>query len=159
MRDGYDVIPATEEAIRVVAKNLRGVDRRDISAYSTVDPESQVVADWAMSTRAWVGTFRRQPLCAFGVLVAPGVMASHAMPWFRGTRQMEPHWREVVRMSRHVVLRLLDDYETLSNFIDAGSSGAIRWLEWSGFNVDPEILKLPGVCGVPVRRYWARRAK
>ena len=149
----YDVIPATLETIKAVARNLRADDVDEIQASETeLDAQSYLVCSFHKSVHAWVGTADGVPILAFGVFQRSWT-DDIAFPWFYGTTMLRRHRFAFLRQGRQYLDGIRKVYPVLRNAVDASNTKAIQWLEWLGFTVEDSIVHLPG-CTTPLRRYW-----
>jgi hypothetical protein len=158
MPNRYDVRPATLDDVNAVAALLRPEDVDELKAYnSELDAHEGVLLAFRLSAHTWVGTINDEPACLFGVY-EPKYFGTIGCPWFRGSTRMAGHTMAFLRASRGVVAGLLDHYTLLSNAVDASNRKAIQWLEWLGFEVDDELIYLPG-SDTAFRRYRKRSGK
>ena len=94
-----------------------------------------------------------QPLAAFGeVALVPGVVG---VPWLISTTHIERHPRAFLKACRPLLQRMLQRHPTLTNYIDARNTAAIRWLQWLGFRMDSPVPHGPH--RLPFRQFHLTR--
>ena len=89
--------------------------------------------------------------------VAPrDILGGVGSPWLLGTGDVERHAITFLRLNRQYVLRMLDIFPHLVNFVDARHTVAIRWLKWLGFKFAPGPVPY-GMRGMPFYRFEMKK--
>lgn len=126
----------TEEALRLIAENLRSADLAEVRATlgSRVDPIEAVLESWQVSTHVWLILDRTGlPVSAFGV--APHPVAGVGIAWMIGTEGMLAEAFHIARQTPRYLADMLAAYPVLWANVDARNEMSMRWLEWSKFKI------------------------
>jgi hypothetical protein len=88
------------------------------------------------SLRSWVIEHDGIPLAAVGdTLASIGV----GVPWMVTTNHIKINPRGFLRASKAVLSEAMRRHVTLTNYVDARNTDAIRWLAWLGFTIAPAV--------------------
>jgi len=132
----YEIVPATEWHVRLMAPHVRQADIDELWASSLQLPLEVMKRGLEVSSECWVALADGVPFCVFGVV--PGSLLGGAgVPWAVGTDQITKHARFFLQGSKPLVRRWLETFPVLMNLVDARNTVAIRWLKWVGFQFNP----------------------
>ncbi|MFG1419929.1 hypothetical protein V5F38_19115 [Xanthobacter sp. V0B-10] len=139
-------IPATEEHVDLLLKNLRPADRAELEA---------LLGDeklWKPAILAMLGPYHHLPQEAFAMYADSGEFAGMCgvfryntpdafkpQVWMLGTPVLEKHQTEFLRAGRKWVREMADRHGHISNHVDARNTKAIQWLRWLGFKFNGSI--------------------
>jgi hypothetical protein len=132
------IIRPTEEVVRYVALNMREDDKQEVSAASGMDPlralEFGVSASSgycyaALDPKGW-------PAVVFGVVEMPFGGA----PWLLGTDSIARYARRFHKEAVAIVDRMLTDWGTLYNLVDARNTVHVKWLRRLGFSFGAPVI-------------------
>lgn len=133
----FQVVMATPELARAVARDARQADIDELWASARVTPLEAVNKGLEWST-AFVALADGEPLCAFGIVPFSALSASGA-PWMVGTNKLEFHAVRFIKHCRLDLAKFFGEWSRLFNVVDARNVTAIRWLKWLGFTVSEPI--------------------
>ena len=129
---------ANMQDARLVAKNLRATDKRELKRAGKEDYEQAVLDSVRVSPFAFAALEGKTPLCVFGML-PDGVLSIRARVWMLGTAAINENKKEFVKACRTVIDGMLDIYPILYNIVDANYPQAIRLLEFLGASFGEKI--------------------
>lgn len=150
-----DIIPATEDHVREIAKLVRPEDRDELWATAFCTPEQAMSEGLAMSEKAFTGLIDGVPVCMWGV-VRPSFLFDVGTPWMVGTVDLDRHAMKFLRRCRRPLLALFEGYDKLENYVDARNVRSIEWLRFMGFTVEEKAEEY-GVLKIPFHRFWKER--
>ena len=128
---------AVIEDATLIGDRLRDADR--VEAWRAMGLFAHAAIRESILKSSVCGVFLddNEPLCIMGlvqpIILAPGI----AHPWLVGTEALGHHRKAFLRETRLWVQEWRKDYSLLVNYVDAEYTGAIRWLEWLGFDIFP----------------------
>lgn len=133
------IVPSTASHVRELAEQLRPKDRREIEIYGF--PTNKAL--W----RSFKGSFMRHTAFIDGKIaamwgVAGAPMGQVGQPFLMTTNAVyEVSPLKFARVYQHEVLRMLNVFPVLMNYVDAQYEEAIRLLDIVGFELgEPEPL-------------------
>ena len=149
------VIP-TEEQLLYIADHLKQDDYREIVGLSgRTGIRDNLLLCARYSQWARVALFDDVPVAAFGVY-STNPFAKVGCIWMLTTEMTQRHKVYTGKKSRAGIDALLQDWDMLWNYVDAGNVQTIWWLEWMGAKIgEPEPLP-PYGC---LYRYFEFRRK
>lgn len=132
--------------LETLAANMRQADRDEIAAAGIPDPLAALQSSAACSTECLTALFDGEVACVFGV--GPiSILLGIGAPWMLGSDQITRHPGAFITHARPYILRMLQAYPHLFNFVDARNSKAIRWLKRVGFTLHDPVPH--GPLGMP----------
>lgn len=144
------VRPLTAADVAPIAAAARAADRAEIEEGCGQSIAAGLTLALRTSVAASVIEWDDTPLAAFGdVSYSPG--AGIGIPWLISTEAIEQHPRAFLRICRPLVADMLERHLTLTNYVDARNTAAIRWLQWLGFEMESPAPYGPG--GMLFRRF------
>lgn len=149
------VYRATQRAVDMIKGHLRKADLVECAALG-IDADSALQESFKRSDMCYVQCLDMRPIVCAGV--APvGLLSDTGRPWMLGTDDIRLISRQVVRRSREIVLRFLDRFDYLENYVHVDNETSKAWLKWCGFTIEkPEVY---GIHGELFHRFWMRRGK
>jgi hypothetical protein len=148
------IIPAKEEHIEYLAKNMRREDAAEVFATSGDTPRAALEKSFRSSKYRLCAFFKGVPLCMFG-LTAQGFLSNRACLWLLGTAAVKECQKDFCRATRHFVKAFLQKYAILFNFVDTRYETAQRWLEFAG--AEFKEAKPYGKYNMPFKYFEIRR--
>lgn len=151
----HEIVPATEEHCRALAKVMRADDVREIWASHRSKPYEALRHSAMVSRDTKTGVVDGRPVCMFGVAPRGSTLAPFGSPWLLGAEELPQHGRAFLRLNRAWVAEQMEIYSLLENWIDARNVVSIRWLKWLGFAIfEPTPF---GPDQLPFHRFEMRR--
>lgn len=149
------VIP-TKEQLLYIADHLKKDDYREIVGLSgRTGIRDNLLLCARCSQWARVALFDGVPVAAFGVYPTSPFERKGCI-WMLTTETTQRHKIYVGKQSMAGIKALLQDWDVLWNYVDAGNVQTIQWLEWMGAKVaEPEPLPSYGC----LYRYFEFRRK
>ena len=139
-----------------IAENMRAVDRQEIWDSHHALPLQALRLSTQLSSLSWA--IRRPEFdLAVGVIgVCPNPSSPDCgTPWLLATNDFDEVGLRVLRESRDMVARMLEEHSFLENWVSACNLTHIKWLKWSGYELDD-----PAPFGAEQKlffRFWKRR--
>lgn len=132
-----EAAPPLDEYLLQIAATMRPADVAEIDALGVSHtPIDALRKSVAISTHSAVFLADGVPLCAFGV--APSSLINRiGTPWLLGSVALEQHVRELLVLYPRYIRHMLGVYPSLENRVHADNRRAVRWLQASGFQLDP----------------------
>lgn len=127
----YEIVPATDEHLMTVARNMRLDDRREIWASNKMTPHRAMLQSKRAGAEVWAGTVDGEAVCVFGI-VPVTLLSKHGIIWLLGTEGVETHARVFLRMNKEWLAEAKGRWLTLSNMVDKRNTAALRWVRWLG---------------------------
>lgn len=129
--------PATPDAVRAVARNLRPADLAEIQAVHgrEVDPALLLRMSVQVSVEPLVAMAGGQPIAVLGCAPSGTLLAGFGSPWLLGTPASAGHPRAFVSAGRRLCGQWLARHGLLLNRVDARNTASLRWLERIGFTI------------------------
>lgn len=156
-------MPATIAHVYALAAAMRAADAAEAIALGQ-RPKQLLRASFRMSRyarTAFVAKGRSRPSSneEWGIAAMWGlygnILSDTGMPWLVTTAAIERLPVTFVREGRAEVAAMLTLVAQLENHVDAGYTGAVRFLEVLGFTLDAPAPH--GVRGALFRRFWKSR--
>lgn len=122
-----------------IAGNLRAADRAELRAagYSDDLHQRAIERSIAISVHAWTAEVNGQPGMVFGVRAEGDTLFSQSgIPWALGTDAVTANQRALVVLAPGYIREMLRAFPTLTNYVHAENTQAIRWLKRAGFVVE-----------------------
>ncbi|MGO9410038.1 MAG: hypothetical protein ACLQCB_04720 [Spirochaetia bacterium] len=150
------VVPAHHDHIFYLAEHMAEADRDEVTAAVGMGPYPALEDSLERSVVAWTGMvdFDR-PVCMFGVSPID-ILGGVGSPWLLGTGELPRHAKTFMRLNKEYLLRMLELFPHLENWVDARHVVAIRWLKWLGFRFDEEPVPY-GPFKLPFFRFHIER--
>ena len=130
-----EIVPAGARHA-AIAPYLRRADVEEIWASSGVNPTFAVAYSIAHSKYRRAVLLNRKPVVLFGVGELPGSSETSGVPWLVATDEIEKHPVTFYRRSKSIISEMKHNYEYLTNWVDARNTLSLRWLKWSGFDIE-----------------------
>lgn len=132
---------------------MRACDAAEVRASSALTPAEALRQSLALSTRAWCALAESGPVAMWGVGAARTVLSGTGSPWLLATPGLHGLRRDFLRLSRHYVAFMHEDFPMLENYVRAGNGASLRWLAWCGFGIAERPVPY-GAAGEPFYRFW-----
>lgn len=131
----------TQEQLLYIADHLKKDDYREIVGLSgRTSVRDNLLLCARCSQWARVALFDGVPVAAFGVYPT-NPFAKVGCIWMLTTEVTQRHKYYTGKKSRAGIQALLQDWDILWNYVDAGNVQTIQWLKWMGATVgEPEPL-------------------
>lgn len=131
----------TQEQLLYIADHLKKDDYREIVGLSgRTCVRDNLLLCARCSQWARVALFDGVPVAAFGVYPT-NPFAKVGCIWMLTTEATQRHKYYTGKKSRAGIQALLQDWDMLWNYVDAGNVQTIQWLKWMGATVgEPEPL-------------------
>ena len=131
----------TQEQLLYIADHLKKDDYREIVGLSgRTCVRDNLLLCARCSQWARVALFDGVPVAAFGVYPT-NPFAKVGCIWMLTTEVTQRHKYYTGKKSRAGIQALLQDWDILWNYVDAGNVQTIQWLKWMGATVgEPEPL-------------------
>lgn len=137
----WQIVPAHPAHTGYIARNMRGIDRREVWAFQRHSPQEALDKSLAASGKgkgiAWTCLVDGRPAFMFGV--APDPFESFldvGRAWLLGTDDMYKVALPLARHSRYYVEEMQRRFDFLSNYVHKDNLVSQRWLKWCGFEID-----------------------
>ena len=137
----------TPEHIKSLAPRIREADKREVYAsHRVTDMEKCLLNSLEMSHEAWCWVIDGVPVAAFGV--TPGCYLTRmGIPWLLASDEIYDHIHDFLKTSKIIVDYWRNNWDMLSNYVDARNIKSIKWLKFLGFIIDEPTIygleKLP----------------
>ena len=122
-----------------IADNLRAADRAELRAAGYRDEHHQRAVERSIevSVHAWTAEVDGLPGMVFGVRAEGDTLFSQVgIPWALGTDAVARNQRALVVLAPGYIREMLRAFPTLTNFVHAENTQAIRWLKRAGFVIE-----------------------
>lgn len=132
----FRAAPASFDAIPHIAANLREGDRLEIERFYNKPPENVLHDSLEQSIMSWMAwDANGVPVALWGAskFRNPDDGVLYGVPWLLGTDAIGESYGDFLRLSRHFDTIMSRWFFGLANAVDAEYDGALRWLEWLGF--------------------------
>ena len=141
------IVEATQELIDLLKPQLRKIDDAEIRASDGRSAADGLQVGFEKSALCWIALHNDNPVACFGV--APmSQLGTMGVPWFLATDDLPKYTRDLVKLSKPYILKMLDKYPMLCNWRDERNQIAKRWLKWCGF-----VFSAPEEYGVERRKF------
>ena len=151
-----EIVLATAEHAKELARNIRFPDRKEIfAAAGWVNAYDCIRASARLGGTAYAGLVDGEVACILGVH-RHTQMSTKGIPWLLTTHVVDKHPRLFLRYTRQGMEEIKQtwDFDVLENYVDARHHEAIRWLKWLGFTIHP--AQPYGIMGLPFHRFDMR---
>ena len=125
---------------REVAQNMRREDREELWALGRSLPEDAVTQSIEMSTEAYVVFSAQTPIAVMGANTP--ALGDVSVPWLLGTRGVDAHASEYMRLGRKFTAHLLEKSALLENLALSTNRRTLVFLSRMGFAIG-EPFKVP----------------
>ncbi len=150
----WAIVPATEGAARYLAPRLTRADRDECWVGAHAKPIEALMLSMYYSLESWTWIVDDAPACMFG-FSAENMLGEKAAPWMLGSLRVRRHRIAFLRNYRAQIDRMLGMFPLLETWVDARHTVCLRWLAWTGFEIEPEAPF--GIEGAPFHRVTIRR--
>jgi len=130
-----EIVQATQELIDAMKGKLRKVDELEVRATSGKSADEALQYGFDKSDLCWILLADNRPVAAFGVCPM-STLGLAGIPWLLATEDLPKFTKEVVRLSKPYIMKMLEKYATITNWSDERNTIARRWLKWCGFTFD-----------------------
>lgn len=144
-----EIIPATMAHAEYISPRIREADRNEIWASHMAYPLEALRIGLKYSTYAFTGLADGEPVLIWGVAPA-SLLGRHGSPWMLASAKIDDPAITIrfLRESREQIVDFFQDYDILTNYVDARNKRSIRWLRFMGFQISekPEpygLAKMP----------------
>lgn len=151
-----EIIPAELWHAEHIAANIREPDRAEIWAASYQTPLRALSQAIEQSDYSAVGTIDGEPVLMWGVL-CESFIGRLGVPWMIGTKMLDNNAFVFLRRCRAPLMKVLNNYDRLENYVDVRNTKSISWLRWMGFKI--EESQPYGSLGMPFHRFWMNGGK
>jgi len=134
------VIRAKREHLEVMKGDFRDDDEIESRILCGKSAYEHAVYSFYHSDNVWVGLHQGKPVLIFGH-TRDNFSTSISCPWFASTNELLNVGLSTVRQSRHYVQEMKRNAHKLETLVHAKNVVSRKWLEWSGFNIDPPELR------------------
>ena len=156
---GWLIRPATLTDAASVAARMSPADAAEAWAAGRQTPLQAAETSVAMSVWSNVWLVDGVPGCIYGVATA-NLIDDTALVWMLSTDLVKRHSIAFLRNFKAEIGKMLEIYPTLYTAVDARHSVCLRWLRWTGFDVqEPAAFGAAGLpfCMVTLKEgSWAR---
>ena len=136
-------------------KDIRNSDIKEVWAYAHLSIDVALQKSFELSTLCWTGMLKKEPILCFGV--APFYDGRNkGSPWLLGTNKMDLVTFFILEYSKKYLIKMLDYFNFLENYVDARNKKSITWLKWCGFVI--EEAKPFGADGLPFHKFWLEKS-
>lgn len=152
----YAFIPPTDEDVAHVVANLREADRMEHHAqfghhrYADGVRLSMLASDDVVVAVAASG----EPVAVLGIVTVSALYAV-GCPWMVATDRAFAYRRAFIEAGRTYTAAMLEEFESLTNYVDVRNARAIAWLRRLGFQFEP--AEPYGETGLPFHRFHIDR--
>lgn len=131
MGSNIEIRDAIVQDILHIGKHMREADKREIWASHRQTSASVVMACY----------LQKECLCAL-IDGDPAVLfgCNNGVPWMLATDDIKKIGVQFILGSRDYVMRWLEQYKVLTNYVHADNQVSICWLKWLGFNMMETVL-------------------
>lgn len=122
-----------------IAEGLREADRAELRAAGYRDEIHRLAIERsiAVSVHAWTAEVNGRPGVVFGVRAEGDTLFSQVgIPWALGTDAVTANRRALVVLPPGYIREMLRAFPTLTNYVHAENTQAIRWLKRAGFVIE-----------------------
>jgi hypothetical protein len=152
------LVPARLEDAFVLATTMREKDVAELAACG-MTPLEGVLLPLKLSEQAWTALYDDVVGCMFGVVIKGEGLGRTAYLWSLTSHLFGQKPKAFYRAARHAVPVLLEQYNTLSNLIDARYTEAQRFVQALGGQLgEPQPVAPYGATFIPFtfrRTSWA----
>jgi len=142
LSDGADMWP-----------HMRQCDLAELYASGGFDGRSGLLLSIASSKKSWVFLGNDRPIFIFGV--TPSMTKGIGVPWMLGTDDVDVYRRDLLAITKPYIAQMMDGFTLLCNRVDARNVKSVRWLRWSGFQIEPP--QPHGWMKMPFHRFSMRK--
>lgn len=137
----FTIVPAGKLEARLLAPNLREVDKQEVLAANGQEPEDALLASVESSDTdmCWAALIDGKVTALFGVA---GVTEQVGAIWLLASDDIYQHKVDFMRHCKEMLELMHLRYPSLLNFIDDRNQVTKRWLKRLGFwmgHTDPEF--------------------
>ena len=133
-------ILSTTPALRLeaISMQLRESDVAEVVAAHGKSPKEVLTESIDISSSCFVMIHEGKVEGVFGISEHYG----WGIPWMLATDKLHQFHLKFLRVSRIVVAVWLQEYPSLTNYVDSRHTEAIKWLKWLGFTIHETPTKL-----------------
>lgn len=115
----------------LLAPNLRDIDKLEIAAVVSLEPDMALKLAVSTSAKSWTACNPDgQPMAIFGVA---GVSESQGCIWLLCSEEFFQYSFRFLRECKSYIQEMRNLYPHLTNYVDCENAKSIRWLSWLGF--------------------------
>lgn len=131
----YEIVPATRAHAQELARHMRPADFLEVSASHESTVDETVEMSVRVSSEAWTLLIGDEVAAIWGVqpICAP---ARVGLVWMLSADAIDEHPVLFWRLCKKEVARLMREWRTLFNWIDARYDASLRWAKRLGFELD-----------------------
>ena len=129
------IVPTTEDHIHELSQTMREADKKEIWAARHSMPYDALRRGVAMSDESFTGLWDDKVVCIFGV-AQPSPFTDEGIPWLLASDLVDDVSHTFLRVNRVYAKEIKKRYSRLENYVDCRNTGAIKWLQWLGFEFD-----------------------
>ncbi len=153
--DGTEVLKANIHLITPMLGDIRKEDSDEAFAMTGKLAEDCLIEGVDKSDISYVGLYHGDPVVCFGVRRNTS-LSNKGIVWLLSTNKLNSIKNIFIRNSRPYVVKLMNGFDMLENWVDVRNTVAIRWLRWCGFKFD-ETPKPVGCFGDPFYHFSLRK--
>jgi hypothetical protein len=151
--ENFKVKEATQSGIDGMKGKIREVDAVELWDMHHLKPDEAIQVSFDVSSKAWIGYLKSEPVVAFGVAPDPS-NPKKGFPWLLATDKINEVKFRVIKYSEQYVAEMIQGFEILENFVDSRNIISKEWLAWCGFIIcEPCIM---GIERVMFNRFWMK---
>lgn len=150
----HKIIDTTQEHLEFIAKNIRKPDLDELWATCMQRPIDVLVSGLEDSSAVKTGIIDDEPVCVWGV-VEQSLLFNTGKPWMVASKNLDDAPLTFLRHCKPEVMKLLDNYDTLENYVDVRNTKSVQWLRWLGFTIDEPVNY--GIFNLPFHKFWMER--
>ncbi len=130
------IVTAHTDHLFWLANNMGEEDRAECAALG-LGPLRALELGLDHSVAAWTALKvpEHRPLCIFGVMPLGGVLSGVGAPWFLSTPELRKYAIRFLKDCDDYLLRMLDIFPTLVEWIDVRHTRGVKWVRWLGFEL------------------------
>lgn len=130
-----------EDVGALLREGLRASDVREVKRMTGDGPAEALWESFVRSVESY-SVFADGTICAMYGMAPKGLMCNAGTPWFLATDVVEKFWMRFAVVSGRAVRELCDGYDEVVNYVDVEHEKSIRWLQWLGFDVCKDVVRL-----------------
>lgn len=132
----WAILPATDEHAGILAPRVTAADAAECWAMAHIKPLDALKLSIRHSFMAYTWVIDGEPACMYGISIF-GLLDETGYPWMLGTDLVKRHYMPFLRNYRRQLDDMLSMFTTLETYVDARHKVCLRWLKWTGFEIEP----------------------